>query len=90
MRAGRRLDPSVATSWDDAVQSMVLESGVWGPHSLHTAEAIGSNLSVHKADGGLECHGIAWGSHDLPQGGPFPGVSQQTWATRASHTVTTA
>ena len=40
--AGRRLDPSVPTSWDDVVRSMVLESSVWGPHSLHTAEVTGS------------------------------------------------
>jgi hypothetical protein len=33
--AGRRLDRSVATSWDDVVRSMVLESSVWGPYSLH-------------------------------------------------------
>jgi hypothetical protein len=29
-------------SWGDVVWSMVLESCVWGPHSLHTAEATGS------------------------------------------------
>ena len=29
-------------SWDDVVRSMVLESIVWWPHSLHTAEATGS------------------------------------------------
>ena len=40
--AGRRLDPSVPMSWDDVVQSMALHWGVWGPHSLHTAEATGS------------------------------------------------
>jgi hypothetical protein len=40
--AGCRLDPSVPMSWDDVVRSMVLESSVWGPHSLHTAEATGS------------------------------------------------
>jgi hypothetical protein len=28
-------------SWDDVVQSMVPESSVWVPHSLHTAEATG-------------------------------------------------
>jgi diaminohydroxyphosphoribosylaminopyrimidine deaminase / 5-amino-6-(5-phosphoribosylamino)uracil reductase len=32
----------VPTSWDDVVESVVLESCVWGPHSLHTAEATGS------------------------------------------------
>jgi hypothetical protein len=40
--AGCRLDSSVPTSWDDVVQSVVLESVIWGPHSLHTAEATGS------------------------------------------------
>ncbi len=39
--------PSVPTSWDDVVQSMVLESmvlesSVWCPRSLHTAQATGS------------------------------------------------
>jgi hypothetical protein len=29
-------------SWGDVVGSMVLEGTVWGPHSLHTAEATGS------------------------------------------------
>jgi hypothetical protein len=37
--AGCRLDPSVPMSWDDMVRSKVPESGVSGPHSLHTAEA---------------------------------------------------
>jgi hypothetical protein len=76
-------------SWGDVVRIRVPEGTVWGPHSLHTAEAIGSNLSVHKADGGLECHGIAWGSHDLPHGAPLLGVAANA-ATRASHTGTTA
>jgi hypothetical protein len=40
--AGRRLHPLVRMSWDDAVQSMALQWGVWGPHSLHTAEVTGS------------------------------------------------
>jgi hypothetical protein len=31
----------VPTSWDDAVQSMALESSLWDPHSLHTAEPTG-------------------------------------------------
>jgi hypothetical protein len=35
-------NPSAPTSWDDMVRSMVAASGVWGPHSLHTAEATGS------------------------------------------------
>jgi hypothetical protein len=25
-------------SWDEIVRSVALEGGVWGPHSLHTAE----------------------------------------------------
>jgi hypothetical protein len=40
--AGRRLHPVVRMSWDDVVRRMVLESCVWGPHSLHTAEVTGS------------------------------------------------
>src|SRR5215213_7148866 len=40
--AGRRLDLSVRTNWDDVMLSMALDSSVWGPHSLHTAEATGS------------------------------------------------
>jgi hypothetical protein len=39
---GRRLNSSLATSWDNGVWSVVLESCVWEPHSLHTAEATGS------------------------------------------------
>jgi hypothetical protein len=30
-------------SWGDVVRRMVLEGTVWGPHSLHTAEVVGSN-----------------------------------------------
>jgi hypothetical protein len=37
--AARRYDPSVPTSWDNGVWSVVLESCVGDPHSLHTAEA---------------------------------------------------
>ena len=33
--AGRRLDPSPRTSWEDMVRSMALNSSVWEPHSLH-------------------------------------------------------
>jgi hypothetical protein len=52
--AGRRLDRSVPMSWEDVVRSMVLDRNVWWPHSLHTAEATGSNLShpwPHPPDG---------------------------------------
>jgi Transposase DDE domain group 1 len=41
--AGRHLDSSVPTSWDNGVWSVVLEGCMWGPHSLHTAEVVGSN-----------------------------------------------
>jgi hypothetical protein len=44
--AGRRLDPSARMSWDDAVQSMVLESGVWGA-------ALASHGRSHRFD---PCH----------------------------------
>ena len=40
--AARRLHPVVRMSWDDVVRRMVLESCVWWPHSLHTAEVTGS------------------------------------------------
>jgi hypothetical protein len=30
-------------SWDDVVRSMVPEGSTWEPHSLHTAEVVGSN-----------------------------------------------
>jgi hypothetical protein len=37
------------TSWDDVVRSMVLESSVWGPHSLHTAEATRCDVATRLA-----------------------------------------
>src|SRR5215216_86945 len=40
---GRRLDPPVLTSWDDVVRSMAVKGSVRRPHSLHTAEVVGSN-----------------------------------------------
>jgi adenylate cyclase len=40
--AVRRFDPSLPTSWDDVRRIMVVASGAWGSHSLHTAEATGS------------------------------------------------
>jgi hypothetical protein len=39
---GRRLDPLTWMSWDDVVRNMVLDSSVWYPHPLHTAEVTGS------------------------------------------------
>ena len=45
-----RLDLSVQASWDNGVRSMVLESCMWGPHSLHTAEATGSTSLTRKRD----------------------------------------
>jgi hypothetical protein len=40
-------------SWDDVVRSMVLEWSLWGPHSLHTAEATGSKPVTPTSTNGL-------------------------------------
>jgi hypothetical protein len=40
-------------SWGDVVRSMVLEGTVWRPHSLHTAEVVGSNPTTPTLLGGL-------------------------------------
>jgi hypothetical protein len=57
-------------SWDDAVRSMVLESSVWGPHSLHTAEVVGSNPTTPT---------LKWasGSRDIAPAGDLAGARMQ-------------